>query len=87
MYIPRHFAETDYRRILALLQAYPFATLVTTDNEQPVASHLPLLIEDGNPMRLHGHMAYANEQWRHLRDRGSVMVIFQGPHGYISPRW
>jgi len=31
-------------------------------------------------------MARANEQWRHFGD-GEALVIFTGPHAYVSPRW
>src|SRR5690606_30698630 len=32
-----------------------------------------------------GHMARANPQWRVMEDGGEVLVIFHGPHGYVSP--
>jgi transcriptional regulator len=32
------------------------------------------------------HMARANEQWRHFGD-AEALVIFTGPHAYVSPRW
>ena len=32
-------------------------------------------------------MARANPQWRHFSNGADVMVLFQGPHAYISPSW
>jgi transcriptional regulator len=32
-------------------------------------------------------MARANPQWRHFEDGREVLVIFTGPHAYISPAW
>ena len=58
-----------------------------------VASHLPILLDEsrGEKGTLCGHMARANPQWRDfaaLAEAGrEVMVVFQGPHAYVSPRW
>src|SRR5207249_591612 len=50
-------------------------------------SHLPALVqEEGGELALDMHMARANEQWRHFDDT-EALVIFSGPHAYISPRW
>ncbi|QRH03620.1 FMN-binding negative transcriptional regulator [Shewanella litorisediminis] len=69
---------------VSLIDNYPFALLIS--NQQGlVASHLPLLF-DSDRRRLIGHMAKANGQWRAL-DGQSVLVVFSGPHAYISPRW
>jgi transcriptional regulator len=70
------------------MAGHGFATLVTHDEGGSTASHLPLLLEwsEGVPVRLVGHMARANPQWRGAAGR-EVLVIFQGPHAYISPRW
>jgi transcriptional regulator len=32
------------------------------------------------------HMAFNNPQWSEFLDE-EVLVIFTGPHAYISPRW
>ena len=32
-------------------------------------------------------MARANPQWGHFSNGTDVMVLFQGPHAYISPSW
>jgi transcriptional regulator len=34
-----------------------------------------------------GHMAYGNPQWRKFETCEDVLVIFQGPHAYISSSW
>src|SRR5262249_52987630 len=47
--------------------------------------HLPFLIDTDRGL-LKAHMARANEQWRQFNER-EAMVIFQGPHAYISPTW
>jgi transcriptional regulator len=52
------------------------------------ASHLPILLDcrDGKPAVLLGHMARANPQWKEAQGH-QVLVIFQGPHAYVSPRF
>jgi transcriptional regulator len=36
-------------------------------------------------LRLRGHVAKANPHWRYLQDQPHCLVIFHGPHAYISP--
>jgi transcriptional regulator len=89
MYIPEHFRETDPKRITALIDTYPFGMLVTVKEGVPFASHLPFLFEQSldSDGKLLGHMARANPQWQHFVSGNEVMVVFQGPHTYVSPSW
>lgn len=34
-----------------------------------------------------GHMAIGNPQWKTFEENEKVLVIFQGPHAYISSSW
>lgn len=86
MYLPGHFEETDPQRLAAVIRDNAFATLVSMQSGEPVANHLPLL-HDPDAGRLLGHLAKANPDWREMRDGAPVLVIFQGPHCYISPTW
>src|SRR6266511_2313916 len=58
------------------------------DGEKPIASHLPLEISEDkhDGLILYGHMSRANPQWKTFSD-SEALVIFQGAHTYISPRW
>lgn len=89
MYIPDHFKETNLERITALIENYPFGMLVTAPDGPPFVSHLPFLFDNttGAHGKLLGHMARANPQWQHLATGGKVLVVFQGPHAYVSPSW
>lgn len=89
MYIPEHFKETNSERILALIEDYPFGMLVTAPEGVPFVSHLPFLFEHSadSQGKLLGHMARANPQWRHFAASSGVLVVFQGPHAYVSPSW
>lgn len=68
------------------MQRFPFAILVTTRDNLPVATHLPFLItETDGHLSLTSHMARANPQWKDI-DSLPAMVIFSEPHAYISPQ-
>ncbi len=89
MYLPKLFQEDDLEAIHRWIRDASFATLVTTGTDgAPQASHLPFLLDASRgPFGvLRAHMARANPQWQRL-EACQVLVIFQGPHGYISPRW
>ena len=85
MYTPRAFVETDLALLDALLARDPFVTLVTSVDEMPFASHLPVLhTRDGERVLIEGHWAKANPQVRH---GGKALLIVHGPHAYVSPGW
>ena len=88
MYISKLYREEDRKKILQFLRENEFVTLVTYDGEKPVASHLLVeVVEQGEKLLLHGHMSKANSLWKTFEPNPEVLVIFQGPHTYISPTW
>jgi transcriptional regulator len=89
MYLPKSFREDDLDTLQAFMQQYSFATLITQHEGAPFASHVPLLLQphDGPYGTLLGHMARANPQWRDFASGPEALVIFQGPHAYVSPSW
>lgn len=88
IYIPNHFDQSDRDSLHALMARAPFATLISTVEDDVQVSHLPVLCDPsiGAFGRLTGHLARANPHWR-LLERGRHLVVFQGPHRYISPDW
>jgi len=86
MYIPPYYKESDETKIIEFIQAHNFANLISIANNVPIATHLPFLIENqNNKWYLVSHMAKANPQWQTFCNN-EVLVIFNGPHGYISPK-
>jgi transcriptional regulator len=86
VYIPEHFRVEDRAAALAFIRANPFAILVSTSAQGPFATHLPVVIrEQGESLTLRGHVAKANPHWRYLDERPECLMIFHGPHAYISP--
>ena len=88
MYIPKYFKVTNVDEIREFIQLNSFGTLVTTKKGRPIATHLPLqLLHEEDAFYITGHMAYGNPQWRTLETTEEVLVMFQGPHAYISSSW
>jgi len=89
MYLPGHFKEEHQDKLTAFIRQHSFGLLVSMHEHRPFASHLPFLHEsdEGGHGKLLGHMARANPQWQSLADGQEVLVVFQGPHAYISPSW
>lgn len=86
MYIPEHFRVRDHADALAFMRANPFTILVSSTEDGPFATHLPLVIrEKGDHLVLRGHVAKANPHWRYLEQQPRCMTISHGPHSYISP--
>ena len=88
MYISGLYREDDRAKILEFLRQNEFATLVTHDGDKPTASHLLMeVVEAGDEWLVNGHMSKANPLWKTFGRNPEVLVIFQGPHTYISPTW
>ncbi|WP_370302331.1 FMN-binding negative transcriptional regulator [Pseudooceanicola sp.] len=89
MYTPPAYSETDTALLHRLMQEWSFATLVSSEMGAPLATHLPFLVDPGGSQglgRLVTHLARNNPHWEALEDR-EVLVIFQGPHAFVSVDW
>ena len=88
MYVPDLYAETDRARINAFIRDNGFGILFSYQGPGPTATHLPFVLVEGDDGQdtIIGHMARANEQWKHA-DGNDVLIVFHGPHAYVSPTW
>lgn len=89
MYVPRHFAIEDRDELLDVMRANPFALLVTTGGGLE-ATHVPVIVEEreGEPFGvIRAHVAKANPQAKAVAAGGEALVVFSGPHAYVSPSW
>ena len=87
MYSPPYNQIQDRTELLEFLRANNFPILVTGTGGVLHASHLPITAhEEGEKIVIDMHMAKDNPQWKEFFD-DEVMVIFSGPHAYVSPRW
>ncbi len=85
MYIPEHFRVRDHAEALEFMRANPFVVLISSREEEPFATHVPVVIrEDGERLILRGHVAKANPHWKYLEQQSRCLTIFHGPHAYVS---
>ena len=88
MYIPASFRIDDPQTTAAFMRQFDFAAVITSSTSGLVASHVPVVVRgEGADLTIAGHFARANEHWRLMDGRSESMVMFSGPHAYISPSW
>ena len=88
MYTPPYFSAPAKKTLLEILPDASFAILITPDADGGLyVSHLPLSYDPdkGDFGLVRGHLARANPHTDLLAARPSL-VIFSGPHLYVSPR-
>jgi transcriptional regulator len=87
MYTPPYNKLDNREELVAFLRANDFPIVVTGTGGTLHATHLPVVVHDrGDRIVLDLHMAKSNPQWKEFFDE-EVLVIFSGPHAYVSPRW
>jgi transcriptional regulator len=88
MYVPRHFAADDVPFCHDVIDGSPFAPIATWAGGDPVMSHLPFLLDRtrGPLGTLIAHVARASAHADTIGGAPSL-VVFAGPHGYVSPTW
>lgn len=89
MYVPPHFAQEDKAQLHQAIRDTRLATLVTLGGQGLEASHVPILLDEGEgPWGvIRGHLARANPQWRRAAAGTPVLAIFLGPDAYVTPSW
>jgi transcriptional regulator len=94
VYIPDAFRQDSPEGLHAFVRHHSFGTLVTAAPDSagivvPTANHLPFLLDTtrGPKGVLRAHLARANPQWRLFRPDQEVLVIFTGPHAFVSSAW
>jgi transcriptional regulator len=85
MYIPSNMKMETNSEAHDFIDEFSFGIIVS---ESLSATHLPFVLEaeQGSSGVLYSHFAKANPHWQEI-DGTEVLVIFNGPHGYISPSW
>ncbi|MEP7263092.1 MAG: FMN-binding negative transcriptional regulator [Bacteroidota bacterium] len=87
MYIPKIYRNDDVSEILEFIRKNGFAQLISVVDNIPFASHLPVMLKSADDKHLlHGHMTRGNPQWKSLSGQ-KALLIFNGPHSYISASW
>ncbi len=84
MYPPPHHQTEDIQKMIAVINAYPFAMLVSAEGNTPFVTHIPVIYNETNG-KLVAHIDKQNPQVQTLVNGAEVTVIFRGPDCYISP--
>ena len=89
MYVPRRYSQDDTAVAHDLIRSNVFATLVTEVSDRPEANHVPVVLdaERGELGSLRFHLARANPTSKALAETQEILMVFVGPHTYISPDW
>jgi transcriptional regulator len=87
VYLPKRFENENLEDAFELIQKNPLATIISSTEQGPFVSHVPLILEKQPAgLTLIGHLARGNPHWKLLDDK-SVYVIFHGPNAYMTPKW
>ena len=81
------FAMTDLAELRRVIAGNPWATLVGRDADGVTASHYAVLLDPSrDDLTIVGHVGRPDDLVLGLGEQ-ELLVVFQGPHGYISPGW
>jgi transcriptional regulator len=90
----RHYAIESMAEVRRLISEHGWALLVTNGPSGPAVAHVPCLLDperdpggEARELVVIGHAARADPAVACLADGGEALLVFQGPHGYISPAW
>ena len=85
MFIPTSFVMSEKTEQHQFIHDFAFGVLVSSSLS---GTHLPFVLreEEGENGVLYTHCAKENPHWQEL-DNADVLVVFTGPHNYISPSW
>ncbi len=89
MYVPPLFRMGEEAEVMAFCQAHPFALLVTHGRDGLFATHLPVILKEGEGTgpSFFGHVAKANPHWRNTDGGAEALLVFSGPQAYVTPSW
>ena len=81
------FTLADVTEMRRVIERNPWATLVSAGDDGLVASHYVVMLDENrDDLTIVGHVGRPDDMIHGLGER-ELIVVFQGPHGYISPGW
>lgn len=81
------FTMTDVAELRRVIDLNPWMTLVSETPDGLVASHYAVLLDEGrDDLTIVGHVGRPDDAIHGMGER-ELLVVVQGPHGYISPGW
>lgn len=82
---PRYLM-TDPAEVGRLIQQHPWATFVSPTANGLIASHYPVMLDEGDDLAIVSHFGRPDDELHELGQH-EVLVIVQGPHEYVSSSW
>src|SRR5262249_30710383 len=88
LYIPSAHRVEDLALLHDTMEEFPFVEVVTSTPSLRI-THLPVWLDrKAEPYgTLYGHLARQNPQSAAIDGRTPAVIVFRGPHSYISPTW
>ncbi|HMS55612.1 MAG TPA: FMN-binding negative transcriptional regulator [Fimbriimonadaceae bacterium] len=87
MYPMPEFQERDPQAVREFIRKHPLAMIVANGDGGPVATHVPLLLGDGEPLTLRGHLMRKTPYWHGFKASSDVLVAFTGPDAPVLESW
>ena len=89
MYTPEIYKNENKEEIEKFIKENGFGILINQVSQKFLATHIPLELDvnEKNISILSGHISLENPQWKSFKNNEDVLVIFSGPHAYISSSW
>jgi transcriptional regulator len=88
LYIPKAHLVEDRKLLHDFMDDFAFVNLVTATPSIRI-THIPGLLDRsaGAYGTIFGHISRSNPQSQAFDGREAAVIVFQGPHSYISPTW
>ena len=81
------FTLADIAEMRRVIDQNPWSTIVSAGDDGQVASHYVMMLdEDRDDLTIVGHVGRPDDLIHGMGER-ELLVVFQGPHGYVSPGW
>jgi transcriptional regulator len=88
LYIPKTHLVEDRKFLHDFMDEYAFVDLVTAAPDVRI-THIPVVLDraGGAYGKIYGHISRQNPQSKLFDGDHSAVIVFRGPHSYISPTW
>ena len=88
LYIPKAHRVEDLALLHDTMDEFPFVELITTVPTLRI-THVPVWLDRkaGTNGTVYGHIARHNPQSAAVESGNAAVMVFRGPHAYISPSW
>src|SRR5215203_2494236 len=85
MYNLPYYKENDHQVLIPFMKQHLFAMLLGSNDNIPVATQIPILIEEREEkIFLKGHFMRNTDHHKAFELNANALCIFTGPHSYVS---